>query len=164
FHVLRRSILNTPVQLALCSPQFDEICDIKKASTNGGAHNGKAQIAISRIEALQKDNLIYIEPFLINDDQVACTDPLIIKLLLAKISVPGKVCFVSDDKELRIRAREHLRQIAEYRYTIIEIDALLSNYTAVIETERLQIIPQIDNDESMTPACDQIVLSDTVLR
>jgi len=144
FHVLRRSAIEQSTQLVLYGPQFDEICNIKKTVGYEGKKNRRARIAINRIEAFQKDDLLRIEPLAINPDNTAHADPLIIRLLVAEAkTAKTSLCFVSDDKELRIRVREHLRRVALNRFTIVEMDSLLRNCANIIKAENLELIPQV---------------------
>lgn len=140
FAVLRRCVREKSDQLVLYGPQFDEMCNIKRKADYGEDRNRRARLAINRIEALQKEDLLRIEPVTIDPDRSAYADPMIVKLLVAHAKRAKNLCFVSDDKELRIRVREHLRRAAPDRFSIIEGTELLDDCAKVIEAEKLQLI------------------------
>ena len=94
--------------LSFYGPQFDEITNIKKKADYGEEKNHRARLAINRIEEFQVNKCLRIEAISIDSNPRAYADPLIIKLLTTE-SKKGKRCiFISDDKELRIRVREHV--------------------------------------------------------
>jgi hypothetical protein len=135
FRVLGRCVREASTQLVLYGPQFDEICNIKLKSRYGDDRNQRARLAINRIEDFQKGNLLRIEPVTIDPNRSAYADPMIVKLLVADAKRVDRVCFISDDKELRIRVREHLRAAAPDRFAIIEGPELLGGCAKVIEAE-----------------------------
>lgn len=98
---------NRPV--VLYGPQFDEICNIKRSTSFEETKSKRARLAINRIEQLQKQNLLRVEPITMDSQRGAYADPVSLKLLIALNKNPRTVTFVSDDKELRIRARELVR-------------------------------------------------------
>ncbi|GHT36730.1 hypothetical protein FACS189427_08840 [Planctomycetales bacterium] len=109
------------IKLTLFAPQFDEICNIKKKLSYEKSGNKRARLAINRIENFQKDDLIMIAPITIDAAPGVYADPLIVKLFI-KAAKKGQKCnFISDDKELRIRIREHLRKNAMDEFQIIEL-------------------------------------------
>jgi hypothetical protein len=122
------------------------MCNIKRKAEFGDDRNRRARLAINRIETFQKDGLLRIEPVTIDPDRAAYADPVIIKLMVADAKTAKTLCFVSDDKELRIRVREHLRRVAPDRFTILEGEELLADCAKVIEAESLQIILKADSD------------------
>jgi hypothetical protein len=135
FRVLGRCVREASTQLVLYGPQFDEICNIKLKSRYGDDRNQRARLAINRIEDFQKGDLLRIEPVTIDPNRSAYADPMIVKLLVADAKRVDRVCFISDDKELRIRVREHLRAVAPDRFAIIEGPELLGGCAKVIEAE-----------------------------
>ena len=143
FRVLRRCTKRASTELVLYGPQFDEMCNIKRTAGYGEDRNRRARIAISRIEAFQKENLLRVEPITINADKFAYADPPIVKLLITEAKAAKTLCFVSDDKELRIRVRENLRRIAPNSFTIVEIGQILHSCSKVAEAENLQLIEPV---------------------
>ena len=91
--------------LTLYKPQFEEICNVKRKTRYGSGRNRAARSALDRIERLQLSGLLNIEPLAIDGDDNTSTGPLIIKLIAARTSHGTDVSFLSDDTELRIRAR-----------------------------------------------------------
>lgn len=110
--------------MLLYGPQFDEICNIKKNTDFGQARNRRARCAINRVEDFQKEGVLTIKPINIDAQERAYADPLIIKLLLANARQGNAVAFVSDDKELRVRARQLLQEKGNGTFQIIEGDEL----------------------------------------
>jgi hypothetical protein len=111
FLVLEALLENSGKPVVLLGPQFDEICNIKFKSPNAKDKRKakRTRLAIKRIENLQKKGLLQISPISIERKREAYADPVILQLLVAIGMQPRSVSFVSDDKELRIRARELLR-------------------------------------------------------
>lgn len=127
FAALQAVLKQAQKTLFLYGPQFDEMCNIKKRTEYGKDRNRRARYAINRIEALQKDRLLTIKPIDVDAKAGAYADPLIIKLLRANTRQGNRVVFLSDDKELRIRARQLLADAEEEggaSYKIIEGERL----------------------------------------
>lgn len=105
FKVLGDILLKAKKVLTMYSPQFDEICELKRKTRYGNERNRGACRALGRIERLQSAGLLDIEPLTIDVDEDANIDHLIIKLIMAQTSHGTDISFLSDDMELRIRAR-----------------------------------------------------------
>ena len=89
--------------LVMFGAQFDEICALKRGQDEGAA--GQAQRAIDRVERLQKQDLLHVEPGAIDAQRVSSADPPVLKLLVTLHQRQRTVTFISADNELRIRAR-----------------------------------------------------------
>lgn len=109
----------------LYGPQFDEISNIKKATSYGEGRNRRSRLAINRVEHLQKQGRMTIKPVTIDAKRGAYADPLLVKLIDAQARA-GKPCtFFSDDKELRVRVRQHLLDSGSEVWQIVELDNLI---------------------------------------
>jgi hypothetical protein len=116
-------------------PQFEEICIIKKRTEYGEWANQRSRAAIKRIEILSKENLLEITPVNFELEYPGHVDPLLIKLLLMDAKKGKSVALLSNDIELRIRAREKLKENNANYYRIFEMDDLEKH----IETIQLAI-------------------------
>jgi hypothetical protein len=105
-------------------PQFEEICIIKKRTEYGEPANQRSRAAIKRIEILSKENLLEITPVNFELEYPGHVDPLLIKLLLMDAKKGKSVALLSNDIELRIRAREKLKENNANYYRIFEMDDL----------------------------------------
>jgi hypothetical protein len=105
-------------------PQFEEICIIKKRTEYGEPANQRSRAAIKRIEILSKENLLEITPVNFELEYPGHVDPLLIKLLLMDAKKGKSVALLSNDIELRIRAREKLKEHNANYYRILKMDDL----------------------------------------
>lgn len=112
-------------RMSLYGPQFDEISNIKRATQFGDERNKRARLAMSRIEEFQKHNMLRIEPVTVDAQKRAYADPLLVKLITNQARKGIKCTFVSDDKELRIRVRQHLVDYASTNWEIVEVAKIL---------------------------------------
>lgn len=110
FHCLRYVCLNRH-KIELFGVQFDEITNIKKSTNFGDERNRRARIAIERIETLQEEGSLTITPITMDASRRAYADPTIVKILAQKSEEGLRCTFISDDKELRVRVRQHLMNI-----------------------------------------------------
>jgi len=134
FEVLSLASTKNDYVIELAGVQFDEIVNIKK-KTNYDTDdvNRRARIAINRIEKLQKNKLLNISSVSVDAHQKAYADPTIVRLITEKSKKGLNCTFISDDKELRIRVRQHLIDLATSTWNIIEIEKLLPRCKVVIE-------------------------------
>jgi hypothetical protein len=144
FEILSRVLRENSIKLILFAPQFDEICNIKKKRSYEESGNKRARLAINRIESFQKDDLIIIAPITIDAAPGVYADPLIVKLFINAAKKGQKCNFISDDKELRIRVREHLRQNAMDEFQIIELkefdwDNIAALFGMTVQREKPEI-------------------------
>lgn len=109
----------------LYGPQFDEIANVKKATSYGEDRNKRSRLAINRVEHMQKQGRMTIKPVTVDAKRGAYADPLLVKLIDAQARA-GKSCtFFSDDKELRVRVRQHLMDSRAEKWQIVELDELI---------------------------------------
>lgn len=121
-------------RLMLFGPQFDEITSIKRLTAYEDRANVCARLAIDRIERLQKGGLLAITPVSIGTAPGADADPLIVELLSSQAERGVPCTFVSEDKELRIRVRQHLSNCAKAPWTIVEIDEFMPKCRTIVES------------------------------
>lgn len=89
--------------------QFDEIVNIKKNSPYGTPRSHRARLALSRIESLQSEGILTIEDMGIQRNPEAYADDTILETL-AQSAGRGQSCtLLTLDRELRLRARQVLR-------------------------------------------------------
>ena len=93
-------------KLLLFGPQFDELCNIKDRVPYGTQQNRLARLALARIERLQVMKCLTVDPLVLQALPKIFADPLILELIRNLTSSGQSVSFVTDDRELRIRARQ----------------------------------------------------------
>lgn len=140
FSVLNWACRKQGYVLALFGPQFDEITNIKKNTAFGEDKNKRARLAINRIETFQKQNMLNIHPVTLDSKPGAYADPLIVKLLASQAKQGIDCTFISDDKELRIRVRQHLSDQATGKWEIVEMSDLIPNCKIAVEAQRYREI------------------------
>lgn len=133
FQCLRWACERKKYKVELFGVQFDEISNIKKAVSYGDPRNSRARIAINRVEHLQKAKFLKVTPITIDSARGAYADPTIVKILAQK-SREGRQCTLfSDDKELRVRVRQHLMDNAEADWKIVELENHIGICTKIVE-------------------------------
>jgi hypothetical protein len=107
-------------RLTLPRVQFDEIC-LKKLNTEYGTlANKAARIALSRIEHLQVEKLLLV--------QAGCEarqehgDPALLVIMSSMAADGTLIRFISEDVELRIRAREILGKYPSPQWKLLGMD------------------------------------------
>ena len=116
------------IQFNICytfyGPQFDEICNIKKRTEYGESANQRSRTAINRIDKLSDQNLLQIAQINFESKNPGHVDPLLINLLLMDAKRGKSVSLLSNDVELRVRAREKLKEHNFNYYRILKMDDL----------------------------------------
>jgi len=143
FDVLRYVCKEQDYKMKLFGPQFDEIVNIKKKTEYGEEKNKRSRIAINRIEKYQKENLLDITPVSIDAKHDAYADPLIVKFLKSEVGKGVESTFISNDIELRIRVRQHLKDINDTNWKIVEMDDVLPGCDRVIDSLKYQTISEL---------------------
>jgi len=137
FACMRLACIKKEYRIDLFGVQFDEMANIKKACSYGEVRNKRARLAINRIEDFQKEKLLNIVPVTLDAKRGAYADPVIVKVLATK-SREGKECTLfSNDKELRVRARQVLADYSEADSSIIEIENYIGTFQSILEGYRL---------------------------
>lgn len=106
FSRLGRQLKTERRKLLLFGPQFDELCNIKDRIPYGTQQGRLARLALSRIERLQVQSCLTVDPLLLQAKPKTFADPLILELIRNLTSSGQSLSFVTDDRELRIRARQ----------------------------------------------------------
>lgn len=135
FQTLGLAIAASGVAYTLPGVQFDEICNIKKRTSFDDPRSRAARLAIDRIEQLQKGGLLRIDGIKLDAIRGAYADPELIKYLVSALEQKRLVCFIADDKELRVRVREHLQRFPEDQWHVAEMEALISDCEKVAAAE-----------------------------
>jgi len=125
-------------------PQFDEICNIKKRTGYGESANQRSRTAIKRIDKLSDENLLEITQINIESKYPGHVDPMLIKLLLMEAKKGKSAALLSNYVELRIRAREKLKEHNVNNYRIFKMDDLETH----IETIQLAMKEDIADNVS----------------
>lgn len=146
FEALKLVSLDIKQPIGMPGFQFDEICNIKTKTKYGEPRNHLARLAIGRIERAQKDGWLTIDSISLNSDKRAYADPLLIKLIRECLSQGLRVCFISNDTELRIRVRGQIGDLAPDRLNIIEVEALRNCEVLSLVLSRL--VDSIDSSSS----------------
>ena len=120
--VFRFLLMHFNICYTFYGPQFDEICNIKFRTEYGESRNKKSRIAINRIDKLSDENLLRVTPVNIELEYPGHVDPMLIKLLLLDAKKGKRVALLSNDVELRIRAREKLKEHNVSYYRILKMD------------------------------------------
>lgn len=141
FVVMELSCRKYGYKLILFCPQFDEISNIKKKVGYGESKNSRARLAINRIEHFQISGLLNVRPITIDSQKGAYADPIIVKIINLRAKAGDRCCFISDDKELRVRVRQHLLDNSENKtWEIVGIDSILSDCKRVTEARKEGLI------------------------
>ena len=120
--IFRFLLMHLDIRYTFYGPQFEEICNIKFRTVYGESANKKSRIAINRIDKLSDENLLRITPVNIELEYPGHVDPMLIKLLLMDAKKGKNVALLSNDVELRIRAREKLKEFNVSYYRILKMD------------------------------------------
>lgn len=127
----KRSIL-------MYADQYDEICNKKKRELKRSGDVRAACRAINRIDNLQGRGLVTIEGLEPNARPHAYADPVIVTRL-AEQAKNGVTCtLVTNDVELRTRAREHLKDSGDSNWYVIGLEEFQKGcdaYVAALKTE-----------------------------
>ena len=106
FDLLRQLLHTSRRQLLIFGPQFDELCNIKSENPIGQLKGRRARLALNRIEALQTSNLLRIHAITLSSQKGAYADPVFLRLVDDCGKNNHHVAIITDDRELRVRARE----------------------------------------------------------
>lgn len=116
--------------IKMSSIQFDEIVNLKDLPY-ANPKSKLARCALARIEAFQKTGLIEIIPMKFEANKYAYADPDIIKFLVDSSREYSVMTLVSDDRELRIRTNQIVKDKSRTDFLSItgqDLERKLSNY------------------------------------
>lgn len=116
--------------ITMSSIQFDEIINLKNLPYKD-PRSQKARGALAKIEYFQKQGLITIITMQIEAKKYAYADPDIIKFLIKSSSEYSPITLVSDDRELRIRTNQIMKDQGDANFLSItgnDLDMLIAKY------------------------------------
>jgi hypothetical protein len=122
FEHLKYRLIKLSKKAVICDSQIDEICNIKTKTDHREEASTKARYAINLIKSFQKDNILDIKGISGGINKNAYADPEILKLLNSVTSNNETIAFVTDDIELRNRAREIIKGHSMESQKIVEIE------------------------------------------
>lgn len=93
----------------LYEEQWRELCNLKNNNEYDSPKSRRARCALSRIEVLQKASCLTIRPVNRRTPSAGYVDDLLLNLLRSACADSRTGGLVSDDRELRIRARQVLK-------------------------------------------------------
>lgn len=138
FKALKIAAQKMKFKIALPGAQFDEICNIKRRTGYGEPNNQRARLAITRIEQALKEDWLRINSISIDSDKTAYADPVLVKIIRSAVKAGQRVCFLSDDVELRIRIRAQMADLKPEKWNIIEMQTIVSGCEAITRLEHSQ--------------------------
>jgi hypothetical protein len=104
---------------------FNELIKLKDRKYNDRKSH-KARMALSRIEQFENHDCLEIVPLDYQANGPTYADPVLIKILLRKANNAHMfICFITDDRELRIRCSQFLRKKTK-NYKVFSGDDLYS--------------------------------------
>lgn len=116
--------------IKMSSIQFDEIVNLKDLPYTN-PKSKLARCALARIEVFQKMGLIEIIPMKFEANKYAYADPDIIKFLVDSSREYSVMTLVSDDRELRIRTNQIVKDKSKSNFLSItgrDLEKEVSNY------------------------------------
>jgi hypothetical protein len=96
--------------------------------------NDRARLAIYRIDDFQKKGILNILSITPDSVRNAYADPLLIEFLVNEAKKGNKCTFFSDDKELNVRVRQHLIDVSENNWHIVELRKSFHQYKIFVES------------------------------
>lgn len=119
FFLLGESCRRKGQPFSLFSSQLDRLFELRRAEDRDTCLG--AQLAVKRIEAFQKADLLRIVPTARESAMSAASESPIIRLVFAAASKNRSVCFVTDDVERRIRVRKIMQDRSRNDIHILDI-------------------------------------------
>ena len=104
--------------LNLCAAQLYEIHNIKTKPKYSGQGN-KANKAIKRIEKYQVEKVLKINSISCREDKKAYADPAILEYLISEYPKNGGITLITNDKTLRVRARQVFEDKGFSNYNVL---------------------------------------------
>lgn len=106
---LESLLASTGKILEIPAEQYEEIQRIKDRTNFGEPANTRARLAQGRIERLQAVGCLRIPSVSLVARPGAYVDPLLIQIAVEAASTGERLTLMTDDRDVRIRAREHMR-------------------------------------------------------
>jgi rRNA-processing protein FCF1 len=147
FQNLERFLQKYKKTLVIPNYQLGELWKIKdrnsQSEENQEERSFKVELALERIERLQKKRLLKIEELTLTRAKDVYADPQIIRTLEQKAENGEKVALITNDVELRIRTRSILRQKG-FSYIVDGTPRFYTNFT-LREYEQEKPVTAVDN-------------------
>jgi len=125
-------LLQLRLSCVIVGGQLDEITNKKNRTRFGSEENNCARLAIDRVEKLQEADLVEIPGITFEPDKGAMADPEILKYAVGEAEQKKFVTIVTDDKELRVRAKAILKKKAPEYYRILKGSDLLGDARQIL--------------------------------
>ena len=132
FEHLKYRLIKLSKKAVICDSQIDEICNIKTKTDHREEASTKSRYAINLIKSFQKDNILDIKGISDGINKNAYADPEILKLLNSVTSNNETIALVTNDIELRNRAREIIKDNSMESQKIVEIE---NEFTHLLDEE-----------------------------
>jgi hypothetical protein len=146
--IFRYLLRRFKVHYKFYGPQFEEIINIKKRTSFDDPRNRRSRVAISRIDELSKENLLSITPINFEFKHPGHVDPLLVKLLLMSATKGESVTLVSNDNELRVRAREKLKEHGINNYGVFKMNDIMVYFDIIDQAIREGIADKVTETSS----------------
>jgi len=130
-------------------PQFEEIINIKTNTSLENPKNRGSRIAISRIDELSSENLLSITPINVEFKHPDHVDPLLVRLLLMNTMKGESATLLSDDNELRVRAREKLKEYGINNYLIFNMSDIMIHFDIVDKAIKERVAIKVAEPSNM---------------
>lgn len=127
FRSLSQLLISSSGVLEIPAEQFDEIVNLKNLPFDN-PKSKRARRALSVIEDFQNKNVLKIVPMGLDTKKGAYADPKILKILIAASKTHSSVTFISDDRELRIRANQLVRDASNGEFRAVGGKEMLDNF------------------------------------
>ena len=102
----------------VCREQFDEIYKIREESKYGSIKNQKARMAMSRLEQFQECDLLDLQQISLYPRMRTHADNALLNTLRENVAAGRSIAMITDDRPLRMVARQHVPVRAKHRVAI----------------------------------------------
>ncbi len=116
--------------LVMPRDQFDELCNARRG-VGAMAGSSDAKLALTRIEKLQSLGLLHIESVGISSTPKVSSEPTVLVALVEVAARRTRVTLISQDEELRIRARSLLSDRASGEWEVLDLSEPLTLSAAI---------------------------------
>jgi len=130
-------LLRLKQNCVIVGDQLDEITNKKNRTKFGTDENKCARLGIDRVEKLQEADLVEIPGVTFESNKGAMADPEILKYAASETEQKRFVTIVTDDKELRVRAKAILKKKAPQLHRVLKGSDLLEDAHQILGTLRI---------------------------
>ena len=136
FNFLLCLLKKKEIILEMPNIQFDEIVNLKNRMPFHDPKNKRARLAINRLENFQKEKRLKIVPLQLQAAKGAYADPELLKILLHLGKERESLIFISNDKELRIRARQLVEMECKTQFVALGDSDIQAPFFAISSARR----------------------------